>query len=243
VRLPLASLALGALPACHATMVLPSTGLDALAQTPRTVGEGRHAVSAAAAGGGPVVVMGDKARVASFATRYTYGLTTRSELSVAPIMQFFGDGREHVVDFGPADALGFGGDVRYKLRPFETQRFAFDVGAGALTNPRASLATASVGLTVDYPTIDAVSPNLAPRVFLTVHAYGAAPLRARDVVLQDDRVLRATESGGAIACIGVAVPIDDHFTFDLAPFALGFVASRTHHATVLAGAFRAQYTF
>ena len=216
-------------------MVLPSTGLGALIETPATVREGGHAIAASVSGGGPFEIMGEAASASSYALAYSHGLSESTDLTISPIVQYFGDGTEHVVDFRPRDAVGFGGDARYKFRPFDTPQLAFYVGAGALTNPRADLASASAGVSWGY-----AFERLHP--FVNAHVYAAVPFAARDIVIKDGDTLHPSETIGAIGTTGLAFDFTPNLQLRWAALGVGYLSSRTHHATVLTGGLSVHYT-
>ena len=221
---------------CHATMVLPSTRVAAVTETPETVGAGRHALSVSSAGVAPAVLFRAAARVQSQALTYTYGLGAGSDLAIAPIVQAYGDGREHVVDFRAEDGFGVGIDARYKFRPFELPYVAAYVGAGGLATRYGSFGSASLGVTAGFPIPYAM-------VFVNVHGYAAEPVSSAPIALKDHQVLRATTTVGVLGAVGVSAKATEHLELRFACPTVGYAASRSHDTTVFGVGISAHYTF
>lgn len=236
VRLAAALLPCLFLPSCNVNMILPSSGFSALTETPATVPEGRHAVALSGSAGGPLQILGTEVSVSSNALAYTYGLSERSDLTISPIVQYYGDGSKHVAGFRHRDAYGFGGDARYKLQPFDTRNVALYVGVGGVTNHYATFASASLGVTAGY-TFEKFTP------FVNVHGYVAHPFAATDVVLKTGERVHPSETFGAIVTTGLAYKFVPSFELRGCLFGVGFVASKTHQTSVFAGGLSAHYTF
>jgi hypothetical protein len=221
---------------CVAKVFLPPTGVAAMLESPATVGPASTAIGASMSSLG--LLLGPTSTSGSLT--FTRGLSERTDVRIAPIVQFFGDGAARIEGHDPRDSFAYGADLRIKTRPLETRHFAVYGGVGGSYNRFATYASVQCGLSLAYE-----NDRLVP--FVDVHAYAATPFHSRSLVYRASpashaKVLQPSSTAGALLSGGFALKLG--LASELrAAMTYGGVASADDRSPVLGIAASALYTF